>query len=756
MIPKVSSGSNYFGLFSYLEDKKKQVITSEDGINVIEGSERIAIFNFYGQNGIDINSDKAALNTEFIEWDSENKNKRFEKKVAHFSISFAPHDTVDKEKTILIANEFLEKLGYKDNPTIIYQHNDKHHNHIHIVTSRVGFKGKKIVHDKEAIRAIAICRELEIKYGLTRVVKNDSKENLTNKPSSQKVKASSSIPFRNAIIQNLQFFLHTEKVIDLTTLKKRLLGEGIEMVTHDKDGIRLPKNGVRFYYKEDNKIISYLSGKDIEKNFFNNIEKRFALNVAGALAKEDSVLKVVDKETVTFIPTLKPNFSINKKIGHILSDALQTCVNSVIVTSNDLIKLLEVHKITPEFKTDKKGALTGLSFIHEGVRYKGSDFVVNGVKLSAQLLAPHFIEKLNGAKVVRFAIDSIQEYNKAIGGEGVSKQVLIEVLNRNNIRIVEIEGKGELVINQLGKVSSIDLSKYPNGGYLGFLKDAGFNGINDLAIEHKVKLEKPYLLVSALSLQEKVVYSALLKGNVKDIQEISKLQVKIALTNNESKKLSKPVKLLYHYNDMHNKMGRAADYLKYLGKKNTVTPSVYETIKALNLRGIAIMPTYKSVDETLTGQKREVKSIDFMPIADKSGNPPLNFYQTIAALSSTNLKEIFNNPDPQDQRLLDTVNVEKGNFFKYDTEVTELILAGESEPSLIHEYKDELLSNYPELATEVEYIESLEDTKGLYVQPERETHYLSTFFKDFGTLYNKGFEGKSFKNMRSKSGKIRK
>jgi hypothetical protein len=54
----------------------------------------------------------------------------------------------------------MKQLGYECNPLLIYEHRDTDNNHIHIVTSRVDTKGKKINHDFEGKRANQILNEL--------------------------------------------------------------------------------------------------------------------------------------------------------------------------------------------------------------------------------------------------------------------------------------------------------------------------------------------------------------------------------------------------------------------------------------------------------------------------------------------------------------------------------------------------------------------------------------------------------------------
>lgn len=66
----------------------------------------------------------------------------------------------------VLAQEFMEKFGYGNQPYVVWLHEDIDRRHMHIVSVRINEKGKKIDHNREGIRAQNICREMEVKYGL--------------------------------------------------------------------------------------------------------------------------------------------------------------------------------------------------------------------------------------------------------------------------------------------------------------------------------------------------------------------------------------------------------------------------------------------------------------------------------------------------------------------------------------------------------------------------------------------------------------
>ena len=60
----------------------------------------------------------------------------------------------------------MERMGYGEQPYIVFKHKDISREHLHIVSLRVDEQGRKLPHDFEARRSMEILRDLERKYGL--------------------------------------------------------------------------------------------------------------------------------------------------------------------------------------------------------------------------------------------------------------------------------------------------------------------------------------------------------------------------------------------------------------------------------------------------------------------------------------------------------------------------------------------------------------------------------------------------------------
>lgn len=92
------------------------------------------------------------------------------------SLNPNPREHLSDEQLMLIGKEFMERMGYKDQPFIITRHHDIEREHIHIVSTRVRPDGSKIPDRFEGRKARRIIDDLEVKYSLILSTKNQQKQ----------------------------------------------------------------------------------------------------------------------------------------------------------------------------------------------------------------------------------------------------------------------------------------------------------------------------------------------------------------------------------------------------------------------------------------------------------------------------------------------------------------------------------------------------------------------------------------------------
>lgn len=98
-------------------------------------------------------------------------NRRTTNTVFHVSLNPSPEDCLTDEQLGEIAREYMERMGYGEQPYIVFKHQDIAREHLHIVSLRIDREGRKLPHDFEARRSVEITRDLEQKYGLHQSIK---------------------------------------------------------------------------------------------------------------------------------------------------------------------------------------------------------------------------------------------------------------------------------------------------------------------------------------------------------------------------------------------------------------------------------------------------------------------------------------------------------------------------------------------------------------------------------------------------------
>lgn len=168
MIAKISHGSSLYGVLAY-----NQIKVDELHADVL-----------FGNRIIEPPGDKP-YTIEHISrsfGDYLTANRKTEKPILHISLNPDPKDCVSEEQFIKLAEQYMQRMGFGDQPYIVYRHNDIGREHLHIVSVRVDETGRAISDSYEHERSMKVCRELEQQFNLTPATKKEWKEGLPLSP----------------------------------------------------------------------------------------------------------------------------------------------------------------------------------------------------------------------------------------------------------------------------------------------------------------------------------------------------------------------------------------------------------------------------------------------------------------------------------------------------------------------------------------------------------------------------------------------
>ena len=148
MIAKISSTENLGGALGYnfkkVEKGEASILLAAELYQNREGNYTME----------DVLTDMKALIPE---------KYRTKKMVFHCSLNPHPDEKLSDETLTQIAKEYMEALGYGNQPYIVFKHSDISREHIHIVSLRVDSRGQKINDKFEKRRSKQITDALEKK-----------------------------------------------------------------------------------------------------------------------------------------------------------------------------------------------------------------------------------------------------------------------------------------------------------------------------------------------------------------------------------------------------------------------------------------------------------------------------------------------------------------------------------------------------------------------------------------------------------------
>ncbi len=98
-----------------------------------------------------------------------NLNKRATTKTLHVSLNFDPSEKLPDNKLFDIASVYMDKIGFGQQPFLVYKHQDAGHPHIHIVSTTIKADGSRInTHNIGRNQSEKARKEIEQLYGLVR------------------------------------------------------------------------------------------------------------------------------------------------------------------------------------------------------------------------------------------------------------------------------------------------------------------------------------------------------------------------------------------------------------------------------------------------------------------------------------------------------------------------------------------------------------------------------------------------------------
>lgn len=156
MVAKINRGASLYGAVIYNQQK-----VNEATGRIIAGN-RMITDSLY-------DPDRIVSQTMFAFESYLAANRNTEKPILHISLNPTLDDNLTDSQFADLARAYMQKMGYGNQPYIVYLHEDIDRRHIHIVSTCVNENGEKIDDAYEWNRSMKACRELEQMFGLKQI-----------------------------------------------------------------------------------------------------------------------------------------------------------------------------------------------------------------------------------------------------------------------------------------------------------------------------------------------------------------------------------------------------------------------------------------------------------------------------------------------------------------------------------------------------------------------------------------------------------
>lgn len=282
-------------------------------------------------------------------------NENVKRNTVHISLNFDPSEVnLPKEKLLEIAENYMEKIGFGNQPYLIYQHNDAGHPHIHITTINVQENGKRIVmHNIGKDKSEPARKEIEQVFSLVKA-ENQKKKEYKPEPVSARVHHGKA-ETKKAIENVLNFVVNNYKYTSLPELNAVLKLYNIE-ANKGIENSRVAKHKGLLYHALDekgNRIgVPIKASQFYDKPTLMNLEKKFAINEIKRQPNKARIKNAIDtvflKNNIIILPQLVKHLQ-NEGIDTVLRQNAEGLVYGVTFVDHKTKSVFNGSNIGKEY-----------------------------------------------------------------------------------------------------------------------------------------------------------------------------------------------------------------------------------------------------------------------------------------------------------------------------------------------------------------------------------------------------------------------
>lgn len=347
MVAKIVCGKSIRGVLNYNENK---VANSEAALLMACG---------FPRNPEDLSFRNKLDRFEILTRQNENTRTN----AMHITLNFSRDDVLDKELLKQIALDYMDRIGFGDQPFLVYQHFDAAHPHIHLATVNIADGGSRIeTHNIGKNQSEKARKEIEINYGLIRAEDQVKEMAYMLKPVNLEKAIYGKSETKAAISSIVREVTSSYKFTSLAELNA-VLGQFNVLAYPGAEGTRMKEKGGLVYC------------------LLNDEREAVGIPIKASSIFSSPTLKNLEKK---FLPNKESRKPYGERLKHLIDKAMRTAGSR-----EQLEEMLRVQGLRILYRENAEGLTYGVTFIDNATRV-----IFNGSDLGKAYSAKAFMERL--------------------------------------------------------------------------------------------------------------------------------------------------------------------------------------------------------------------------------------------------------------------------------------------------------------------------------------------------------------------------
>jgi len=294
-------------------------------------------------------------------------NKIATTKTLHVSLNFDPSEKISNDKLKEIASVYMDKIGFGEQPYLVYQHFDAGHPHVHIVSTTIRLDGSRInTHNIGRNQSEKARKEIEQMYRLVRA--ENQKEILK-----QQIKS-----------------LDVAKVVYGKSETKRSIANVVNVVVSSYKFTSIPElnavlkqfNVIADRGSEDGRIYKH---RGLVYRILDANGNKIGVPIKASSISGRPTLNTLEKKFILNESTREP---YKQRIKDVVDEAFSRETSSI----KDLLGQLQEKQVSTVLRQNAEGRLYGITFVDNQTKC-----VFNGSDLGKQYSAAALQSRINVA-----------------------------------------------------------------------------------------------------------------------------------------------------------------------------------------------------------------------------------------------------------------------------------------------------------------------------------------------------------------------